>query len=328
MAWSLLLLHFGVSFTKTPTGAPLPFWNRCWARNLWPCGYQTTLCCYAPGVNRTPSFIHCSPQRLSAWGPWGAHSTEVVAKSLSRDFAGGPVVKTSPSNAGHAGSIPGRGTKIPHASWPKNQNRKQKQCGHKCNMVCLHMVYIKLPRWYSGWESPCRCRGHELDPQSWRIPRAVQQRSLCAQTLKPSPSRLRSAAGDATTARRPHIASRQTPVCNNKDPAQPRINKQTKWSTLGKKKKNSVSLIVPDWILNSGNGDMCKNIQSESKGLRNWGMGDMQGSLGETLPLGLSVFSIIAECHMSFLLKAQDRYIQSVRESLRSLPQSRVAGSH
>ena len=31
------------------------------------------------------------------------------------DFPGGPVVKNTPSNAGDAGSIPGRGTKIPHA---------------------------------------------------------------------------------------------------------------------------------------------------------------------------------------------------------------------
>ena len=31
------------------------------------------------------------------------------------------MVKTSPSNAEGAGSIPGWGAKIPHASWPKNQ---------------------------------------------------------------------------------------------------------------------------------------------------------------------------------------------------------------
>ena len=31
------------------------------------------------------------------------------------DFPGGPVVKTSPSTTGGAGSIPGQGTKIPHA---------------------------------------------------------------------------------------------------------------------------------------------------------------------------------------------------------------------
>ena len=38
------------------------------------------------------------------------------------DFPGGPVVKTSPSNAG-AGSIPGQGTKIPKALQPENWNQ-------------------------------------------------------------------------------------------------------------------------------------------------------------------------------------------------------------
>ena len=36
------------------------------------------------------------------------------------------MVKTSPSNAGSVGSIPGQGTKIPRASWPKNQNIKNR----------------------------------------------------------------------------------------------------------------------------------------------------------------------------------------------------------
>ena len=40
-----------------------------------------------------------------------------------RDF---PVVKTSPSNAGGAGLIPGRGAKIPHALGPKNQKHKNR----------------------------------------------------------------------------------------------------------------------------------------------------------------------------------------------------------
>ena len=40
-----------------------------------------------------------------------------------RDFPGGPVVKTPPSNEGGTGSIPGRGTKIPHAAW-RNQKKK------------------------------------------------------------------------------------------------------------------------------------------------------------------------------------------------------------
>ena len=36
-------------------------------------------------------------------------------------FPGGPVVKTSPSNAEGMGSIPGQGAKIPHASQPQTR---------------------------------------------------------------------------------------------------------------------------------------------------------------------------------------------------------------
>ena len=49
------------------------------------------------------------------------------------DLPGGPVVKTSLSNADRADSIPGQGDKIPHASWPKRQNIKQKQYCNKFN---------------------------------------------------------------------------------------------------------------------------------------------------------------------------------------------------
>ena len=52
---------------------------------------------------------------------------------MNRDFPRGPVVKNSPFNAGGAGSIPSQGTKIPHASWPKYQNMKQKQYCNKFN---------------------------------------------------------------------------------------------------------------------------------------------------------------------------------------------------
>ena len=43
------------------------------------------------------------------------------------------MAETLPSNAGSVGSIPGRGAKIPHASWPKSQNIKQKQYCNKFN---------------------------------------------------------------------------------------------------------------------------------------------------------------------------------------------------
>ena len=48
-----------------------------------------------------------------------------VKSGKVQDLPGGPVVKTSPSSAGGAGSIPGRGAKILHAGWPKNQNIKK-----------------------------------------------------------------------------------------------------------------------------------------------------------------------------------------------------------
>ena len=39
-------------------------------------------------------------------------------------FPGSPVVKTSPSNAGGEGSVPGQGTKIPHTLQPKNPKQE------------------------------------------------------------------------------------------------------------------------------------------------------------------------------------------------------------
>ena len=42
----------------------------------------------------------------------------------SWELPGGPVVKTSPPNAGVAASIPGLVAKIPHASQPRNQRHK------------------------------------------------------------------------------------------------------------------------------------------------------------------------------------------------------------
>ena len=44
-------------------------------------------------------------------------------------------VKSSISNAGGEGLIPGWEAKIPHASWPKNQKRKQKKY---CNKLSKH----------------------------------------------------------------------------------------------------------------------------------------------------------------------------------------------
>ena len=45
-------------------------------------------------------------------------------EAVLRDFPGGPVVKTSPSNTGAVGSIPDWGAKISHASQWKKPNSK------------------------------------------------------------------------------------------------------------------------------------------------------------------------------------------------------------
>ena len=45
-------------------------------------------------------------------------------KVCTGDFSDGPVIKTFTSKAESEGLVPSWGTKIPHASWPKSQNRK------------------------------------------------------------------------------------------------------------------------------------------------------------------------------------------------------------
>ena len=55
-------------------------------------------------------------------------------KGNRRDFAGGPMVKNLPSNAGDVGSIPGLGTKIPHAAGqlsPSTQMKMECSQGEK-----------------------------------------------------------------------------------------------------------------------------------------------------------------------------------------------------
>ena len=55
------------------------------------------------------------------------------------DFLGGLVVKALPSNAGGVGFIPGRGAKIPHGSWLKNQSIKSRS-----NIVINSIKTLKI----------------------------------------------------------------------------------------------------------------------------------------------------------------------------------------
>ena len=52
---------------------------------------------------------------------------------INWDFHGHPVVETLSFTARGVGSSPGWGARIPHASWPKSQNIKQKQYCNKLN---------------------------------------------------------------------------------------------------------------------------------------------------------------------------------------------------
>ena len=59
------------------------------------------------------------------------------------------MVRTSPSNAEGAGSIPGQEAKILHASWPKNQNIKHKQYCNEFNKdfsdgPCKKKIFKKI----------------------------------------------------------------------------------------------------------------------------------------------------------------------------------------
>ena len=71
----------------------------------------------------------------------------VYLKVDLRDFPGGSVVKCS--SAGAEGLIPGQGARIPHALWPKSQNRKQKQYCNKFNKNfknCSHFFKKNLKK--------------------------------------------------------------------------------------------------------------------------------------------------------------------------------------
>ena len=57
---------------------------------------------------------------------WKNSHHHYFKRSQVRDFPSGPVVKTLPLNEGCVCLIHGRGTKIPHAWWPKNQNIEHK----------------------------------------------------------------------------------------------------------------------------------------------------------------------------------------------------------
>ena len=86
--------------------------------------------------------LHFQADSLPQEPPGKPITDTAIVKNNSRDFSGGPAVKTLPSNAGGAGSIPGLGAKIPHVLWP--QNKKQSRNNIVTNSIeTLKMVHIK-----------------------------------------------------------------------------------------------------------------------------------------------------------------------------------------
>ena len=68
------------------------------------------------------------------------------------------MLKTLPSKAGNMGSIPGRGTKIPHALQPKIQNIEQRQYCNKFNKNYKNgphfkkIIFLKKKKSSSEWK--------------------------------------------------------------------------------------------------------------------------------------------------------------------------------
>ena len=76
------------------------------------------------------------------------------------------MVKNSPSCIEGAGLIPGRGTKILHASWPKNHNIKQKQFCNKFKKDLKNGPHKHKQRRFCSF---CFCTLREDSQNAWHL---------------------------------------------------------------------------------------------------------------------------------------------------------------
>ena len=99
------------------------------AAPLDPCQWGQTSrgVCYSMKFNTICPHVMCfsekQPKAPALPYPSG-HNPELQLEVEGWGDFPGPVVTTSPSNAGGASSTPGWGAKITHGSWSKNQKRK------------------------------------------------------------------------------------------------------------------------------------------------------------------------------------------------------------
>ena len=105
----------------------------------------------------------------------------MVKNPPHRDCPGGPVVGSRPSNAGDMGSIPGQGTRIPHASEQLSpcatttEPACPRACEHSERSRCSQINKIEKKRIHLTLQ----CRGHGFE--SWsggRTPHASGQLRL------------------------------------------------------------------------------------------------------------------------------------------------------
>ena len=101
-------------------------------------------------------------------------------KKLSRDIPGGPVVKNPPYNAGDMGSIPGQGTKIPHATGQLSP------CATTTELARLNQSpHATNYRAHALWTPHATTREEKtLTPQLERSP-CTTMKSPCATTKDP-----------------------------------------------------------------------------------------------------------------------------------------------
>ena len=72
----------------------------------------------------------------------------------------------------------------------QNQHKKEQKYSKSFVSIFKIELIIKnfltgLPRWYSGKQSACQCRGHGFDLQPGKISHAIQQLSSYATTAEP-----------------------------------------------------------------------------------------------------------------------------------------------
>ena len=100
-----------------------------------------------PSLEAAPSFLRAGVwRRGTLWTPerWsrkmrepGGEADAEFQNKSGWDFSDGPVVKNPPSNAIDMGLIPGRGTKIPHATRQLSQSTTRETPLHFNGRYCM-----------------------------------------------------------------------------------------------------------------------------------------------------------------------------------------------